>query len=335
MSAELDADRARRAARWVAPVGLGGGAILLVATAVYLEASPDGPAAAWVEARLPSGARHLAMAAGAVLGTMLMSVGAVFALLDWVGVLVAGTVQRTGVEALEPRRDLSAPAWQDSGSASPHGLPAEPPAPSPDLEVRSMRPANAAAFPAASGTGGDGAPGAEPVPSVDPPGGRDVEDGAGDAGRAHAGAPLPELLAPVHETGETSLAVDEPTREPPQPGDLIDAWDEYRRSGDGHFNPRGLQQVLHDWRLAAVVGHGDRVGAGGAILVVETPGSPNFCVLPSFNKSPRAVAEWFDDHSGGALTGRTQRVARVARGRWLETRAGAGSFEVIERGEVA
>ncbi len=73
------------------------------------------------------------------------------------------------------------------------------------------------------------------------------------------------------------------------------------------------------------------------MLVVETPSSVrDFYVMPSFNKSPRAVADWFDDDSGGALTGRIGRVARVAQGRWLEPGTGAGRrFEVIEKGEVA
>ena len=128
-----------------------------------------------------------------------------------------------------------------------------------------------------------------------------------------------------------------PPAEAPRPGDLIAAWDDYRRDGDGHFSRRGLQGVLDQRGLTADVSDGDRVGAGGAVLIVETPSSTtHFYVLPSFNKSPRAVADWFDDSSGGALTGRTQRVARVAHGRWVEAGTEIGRrFELIERGEVA
>ena len=144
----------------------------------------------------------------------------------------------------------------------------------------------------------------------------------------------PEPLAPLHETARPLAAAEPPP--PPEPGELIDAWDDYRRNGDGHFSPLGLQEVLDQWGLAADVGHGDRVGAGGAALVVETSGAPDFYVLPSFNKSPRAVADWFDDNSGGALTGRTQQVTRVALGRWVEPGTGIGrGFEVLERGEIA
>ena len=115
----------------------------------------------------------------------------------------------------------------------------------------------------------------------------------------------------MDEAGTPSFPAHEPPPPEPQPSqapqssDLIDAWDEYRRNGDGHFSPRGLQELLDQWELAARVSHGDRIGAGGAMLLVETsPGTPHFWVLPSFNKSPRAVADWFDDASSGALTGR-------------------------------
>ena len=156
--------------------------------------------------------------------------------------------------------------------------------------------------------------------------------GVEDAGVPARGAQPPETPA----AGAAREIEEPPSAKPPQPGDLIAVWDDYRRNGDGHFSPRGLQEVLDKWGFDADVGHGDRVGAGGALLVVETFGTRNFCVLPSFNRSPRAVAEWFDDNSGGALTGRTQRLARVARGRWVEPGTGIGKrFEVLERGEVA
>ena len=116
-----------------------------------------------------------------------------------------------------------------------------------------------------------------------------------------------------------------------QPAGLIGAWDNYRRTGDGHFNPRGLQRVLDGRGIGASVKDGDRIGSGGSVLIVEAPSrTTHFYVLPSFAKSPRAVADWFDDNSGGALTGRTERVLQIAEGRWT----GPG-FEVVTRGEVA
>ncbi len=452
MSAGLDAHVGRRAARWVAPVGLCGGAVCLLAGAVlHLGAEPAAPPATWakgtgdaapaalqddmsrpdgrprygtVEQIEPSvdtptrseiehpragrfgqaapdappetqpraAVERLALPAVAVLGTMLTSVGAVFALLDWMGVL-AVTVRRRGAETPESRPDLPAPesrradavpdrndladvpATRDhgtgrmgAGEAAPAG-PADArtaPAPDPALPdaepIRSagMSPATAAWHASRRGVGGAASRNAELSPHGSTVAGEEtggLEEAARtestgsaelsperaaaraltDARRPDAGMLSPEPRGPVDETAASPPEADEPPRrEPAGPADLIDAWDEYRRNGNGHFSPRGLQEVLYRWGFDMDVGHGKRVGAGGAALVVETFGTPDFYVLPSFNKSPRAVADWFDDHSGGALTGRTQRVTRLARGRWLEPETGsARRFEVIEKGEIA
>ena len=375
-------------------------------TAGLRQAPPDASLGVWAAARLLAALKHLAPAGFVVLGTMLVSVGAVFALLDRLGVLAAVAARPHGMEAPEPHHDLPSPEWRNGDSTPVRNGPAEAPA-SPDGgagprgaqdgEPRSIpvwsgvtiapqargsapaEPANPATFPATDPgpPGAEGNRGAEPGrvretapaygeaaggaasgrggphgtraagPGSDEAGRNASTDGAGPAPH-HATAtatapggvtkPDPDVQSPkpyarLDEATASSRPVDEPPPpEPPQPGDLIDAWDEYRRNGDGHFSPRGLQEVLDHWGFDARVGHGDRVGAGGAVLLVEASGTPNFYVLPSFNKSPRAVAEWFDDHSGGALTGRTQRVARVARGRWPES--GTGRCEVVERGEI-
>ena len=348
MSAGPDANPGRRTARWIAPVGLFGGLVCLLAGA---------PPVMWAEVL-------------GTLGTILVSVGAVFALLDRIGVLAAVTVLRRDVEAPKPRHDLPAPELRSNNAASDCSDPAEVPAPT-DRGRRPMgagaaapdaspsrgaaragpadRPTASAPGPGLSGAepshgggpsrvraaapGSEEAAGTEPVRSAEP-----LPAGASrDAAGPDPGVQSPEPRAPVDETAVPPLAVDEPPpQEPAGPGYLIDAWDEYRRNGDGHFSPRGLQEVLDHWGFDVDVGHGDLVGAGGAVLVVEIFGTRRFYVLPSFNKSPRAVANWFDDHSGGALTGRTQHVARVAQGRWLEPGSGTGRrFEVFERGEVA
>lgn len=471
MSAGLDARPGRRAARWVAPVGLCGGAVCLLAGAfLHLGAEPAAPPAAWAEGtgdaapaalqdmsrtneqprhgtveqiepsvgtptreeierpragrfgqaapgappetRLRAAVERLALPAVTVLGTMLTSVGAVFALLDWMGVL-AVTVRRHGAETPESRHDLPAPESRRAADAVPgrndladvpvtrdHGTgrmgageaapagsadartaPGPDPAP-PDAEpIRSaeVSPATAASHMSRRGVEGAASRNAELSPhgTIAPPAGEEtgagVSRGVGprgaraagpgpeeaartelagsaelpperaaarafrDARRPDAGTLSPDPRGPVDETAASPPEADEPPRrEPAGPGDLIDAWDDYRRNGNGHFSPRGLQEVLVRWGFDMDVGHGKRVGAGGAALVVETFGTPDFYVLPSFNKSPRAVADWFDDHSGGALTGRTQRVTRLARGRWLERETGsARRFEVIEKGEIA
>ena len=336
--AHREPDRGRRAARWIVRAGLGGGAVcLLMGAVVYLDAAPDTAPATWA-AWLPATLKHLVAAGFGVLGTMLVSVGAVFALLGRMSVLAAAPPPRGSTPA-DPANPAIVPATDPDPSAADrsHG-------PEPD-QARATAPAYGEATGAAA-------------PSrVEPHGTRAAGIGVDEAGRSastagtgptphHAAAPARRdearpgpgvqsatLHAPADEAAEPSLPVDEPPpAEPPQPGDLIDAWDEYRRNGDGHFSPRGLQDVLDQWEFAARVVHGDRVDAGGAVLVVVTPGTPSFYVLPSFNKSPRAVADWFDDASSGALTGRTQRVARVARGRWLQSRT--KPYDVIERGEV-
>ena len=474
MPAAPDAPPGRRAARWVAPVGLCGGTVcLLVGAAFHLsaepaappsmraegtgdaapaalqddisrpneqprhstveqiepsvattmpeeserpragrfgQAAPDGPPGARAETRLRAAVNRLALPAVAVLGTMLMAVGAVFALLDRMGVLAPVTVRRHGTETSESRHDLRAPeprsayappagndaaevpaprdhgtGRMDAGEAAPAGaraVPAPDPAP-PDAEpLRSAElssPTTAVPYASRREVGGVAsrnselsqhgttAPvageeaGGEVSPSVGPRRARAAGPGPEDAARTEstgiaelsperaaapaftdtarpdAGMQSPEPRAPGNETAASLLGVDgPPRREPAGPSDLIDAWDDYRRNGDGHFSPRGLQEVLYRWGFDMDVGHGKRVGAGGAALVVEAFGTPNFYVLPSFNKSPRAVADWFDDHSGGALTGRTRRVTRLARGRWLEPGTETGRrFEVIEKGEIA
>ena len=473
MPAARDTHPGRRAARWVAPVGLCGGAVCLLAGSAFqlsvtpaappairaegtgatgtaalregmprlnqqpgrsiagqIESSVDTPTPEEIErprvgrfgqaagdvppttrgeTRLRAAVNRLALPAVAVLGTMLMSIGAVFALLDRMGVLAAMTVRRHGMETPESRHDLPTPESRSSYASPARDDPAEVPAPRdhaagrvgageaapadpadarttpapdpalPDAEpIRGAELSPATAVPFASGRGvggetsrnaelppdGTTAPaeakqaggevsrsvgprgtrgagpeeptGAESTRSNEPFPGRAAVPASTDAARPDAGMQSPEPHAPLDDAGAHSLPVDEPPPpEPPQPGDLIDAWDDYRRNGDGHFSPRGLQDVLHQWGLDMDVGHGKQVGADGAVLVVEF-GARNFYVLPSFNKSPRAVANWFNDHSSGALTGRTQRLTRLARGRWLESGSETRRrFEVIEKGEIA
>ena len=375
MSTGLDAHPGRCTARWVAPVGLCGGAVcLLVGVAVYLGAALDLPPAMWAEDTGGSGAaalqqatpdtpletraglqlaavaKDLALAGVAVLGTILVSVGTVFAFLDRIGILTAATVQRRDVETPEPRHDLPAPeslsgvpapdrndpadgfAWalghgtapRDAGTYAAAGRPGT--GPVRGAERSPTRTAAQASEEVAA---------TEPYRSTEPSLARASGLVSEEAAGPHPGGPSPVLRPTVRETAAPPHPVDEPPPEPPGAGDLIEAWDDYRRNGDGHFSPHGLQDVLDQWGLDADVDHGDRVGAGGAVLIVETFGTRKFYVLPSFNKSPRAVADWFDDGSGGALTARTQRVTRLAQGRWLEPGAGGGGrFEVLGRGEV-
>ena len=353
MSADLDADPGRRAARRVATLGLSvGGICLLAGVAVYLGAELDMLPAMWTEALRPTAAKDLALAAVAVLGAILVSVGVVFALLERTGVLAAATGSRHGIQAAGPRHDLPEPESRRGAATPTRSDPAQVPAPAPDhragpsgtgdaepgaIRIRGAAPDDRPNS-RTSGAPGPGTPGAAPIRDGERSQARAAEPRSEDAAGPEPEVQSAEPRAPATETAAPPLAVEEPPpAEAPQPGDLIAAWDGYRRDGDGHFSRRGLQGVLDRRGLAADIGDGARVGAGGAMLIVETPSSaPNFYVLPSFNKSPRAVADWFDDSSGGALTGRTQRVTRIARGRWVEAGTEIGRrFEVLERGEVA
>ena len=361
--AGFDGDPGRRAARWVAPAILCVGGLCALAGAVWLYVgselgtllrpeteppaevtfgTPDAEAAR-TETELPAEVKNLAPAALAVLGTILVSLGLVF-VLERAGVLSAAAGRSQDREERDPHGVLPETEPQ-SGAAPPTG----------DGQVRVPAPSRVegSAVTDAAPPVGSGPHGVEPDDRRDLPTGGAPSRSAPAAAPARGGGEVvsartadaapetadePESASPAPATAAARGVEEPPPPEEPQPGDLLAAWDDYRRDGDGHFNRRGLQEVLDDLGLAATVSGGERIGARGAVLIVETPsGAPDFYMLPSFNKSPRAVADWFDDNGDGALTGRMQRLIRLARGRWTETEAGAGSgsFEVIGRGEVA
>lgn len=125
---------------------------------------------------------------------------------------------------------------------------------------------------------------------------------------------------------------DSPVLTEPEPADLIEVWEAYRREGDGHFTAQGLQHLLDARNLTATVRQNEHVGAWDCVLVVETLSRrPEFYVVPSFTKSPRKVSKWFDDHSDGALNGRVEKVLEIAKGRWTESGVG----DTIQKGVVA
>ena len=59
-----------------------------------------------------------------------------------------------------------------------------------------------------------------------------------------------ELRPPATEPAGTG---EPPRTQEPQAADLIRVWDNYRRTGDGHFNAQGFQRQLDDQRLEATV----------------------------------------------------------------------------------
>ncbi len=177
------------------------------------------------------------------------------------------------MEAPEPRHDLLSPEWHDRASAAvrdgPAGATARAANSGPSGADRTRSPASGRVGRTAGVYGeaiGDAA-----ADSVGPHGHRAPGPGSDEARRsASAGSaeptpqyamalafgdaakPAPGVQSPMPHTPVDETApppeVDEPLPlEPAGPGDLIDAWNKYRRNGDGHFNPRGLQAVLNEW----------------------------------------------------------------------------------------
>lgn len=140
--------------------------------------------------------------------------------------------------------------------------------------------------------------------------------------------PIDETQPLAEHTGHNDLDV----LAEPEPADLIEVWETYRREGDGHFTAKGFQDQLDARNLTAAVRENEQVGPRDCVLVVETPSRrPYFYVVPSFTKSPRKVSHWFDDRSDGALNGKIERVLEIAKGRWTESGVG----DTIKKGVVA
>lgn len=170
------------------------------------------------------------------------------------------------------------------------------------------------------------------APDEDVPG-RLAQDPAleGREGEARPGISTASC-SPPEKINQNEGQHDPPVSTEVHAADLISVWEVYRREGDGHFTAQGLQERLNARKLGASVREHQQVGARDCLLVVEEPSrSPEFYVLPSFTKSPRKVSEWFDDHSDGALTGRIEKVLKVAEGRWTED----GMIDTIKKGIVA
>ena len=138
------------------------------------------------------------------------------------------------------------------------------------------------------------------------------------------------------ESGDSGKACPETSKpRAPDPSavhdSVVEAWQQYLRHGDGHFNVVGFRRKLSTSGLQLSVTDGARVQAGEAVLLVEGSAHPvdRFLVVPNFMKSPRAAPDWFEDVGDGALTRRTRKVHRLGKGKWT----GAG-FKVTEKGRI-
>ena len=171
--------------------------------------------------------------------------------------------------------------------------------------------------------------------------GDDLKDDPGAAAEPSGGAAGPSngLQSAEDGTADGPLrrdpAQDARDRDEEHPkvtaGSIIAAWDAYRRDGDGFFTAAGFTRTLRDRGVEADVHDGSRVGASGKVLVVESAGAEGrFAVVPSFMTSPRAAPQWFNDESSGSLSARTERINRLAEGKWTDS-----GFQVVAKGDIS
>ena len=137
----------------------------------------------------------------------------------------------------------------------------------------------------------------------------------------------PDGLEPPSRQGEP----DEPTPRPDLKQELKGAWKRYRDDGDGHFNAQGFKAELANAGFDVDVRRLDGA-AGSAVLTIDDPqaGDRSFFVVPDFNRSPKSAEHWFEDESSRRLGGRTDKLKKLARGKWSQN-----GPEVVEKGSVA
>lgn len=124
---------------------------------------------------------------------------------------------------------------------------------------------------------------------------------------------------------------DEPPSRADLPQELKEAWKRYRDGGDGHFNAPGFKDELANAGIDLNVRRLDGA-AGSAVLTIDDPwaGDRSFFVVPDFNRSPKSAEHWFEDESSRRLGGRTDKLRKLARGKWSQN-----GPEVVEKGSVA
>lgn len=124
---------------------------------------------------------------------------------------------------------------------------------------------------------------------------------------------------------------DDSTPRPDLEQELKGAWKRYRDGGDGYFNAQGFKAELANAGIDVDV-RGLDGEAGTAVLLIDDPraGDRSFFVVPDFNRSPKSAEYWFEDESSRRLGGRTDKLKKLARGKWSEN-----GPEVVEKGSVA
>ncbi|HVT14655.1 MAG TPA: hypothetical protein VHQ90_00550 [Thermoanaerobaculia bacterium] len=111
------------------------------------------------------------------------------------------------------------------------------------------------------------------------------------------------------------------------PEQLIEVWLSYFRKGDGHFNSEGLRRHLQAAGITAEVVVDEQLG--DSVLGVEFDDGLVY-LLPHFNRTPQAVAEWFHQTGSSSRLARIQRLVRAA----VANRTPGGHFELQTKGAV-
>ena len=142
------------------------------------------------------------------------------------------------------------------------------------------------------------------------------------------------------DTGESSLQdfmdsfSDSAVGPPPRPYEgagfdrLIQVWEECRK--DGRFHHGIISRQLRQSGLDLEVRPGSELELGNAVIAVSSGDGGELYLLPSFNDSPEAVADWFHNQAPNARLARIDQLIRPA----VVQRRGSG-YELKREGIVA
>ncbi len=124
-------------------------------------------------------------------------------------------------------------------------------------------------------------------------------------------------------TADGSAAASSPVAER-----LVAVWQRYLDDGDGRFEPGGLGRQLEAAGLSGRVVKEPSLGEH--VLGVDL-GDGRIYLLPHFNSTPRAVADWFEARSPApSRLARIQRLCQVAVGHRVQ----GGRVELCSKGAV-
>ncbi len=147
-------------------------------------------------------------------------------------------------------------------------------------------------------------------------------------GQVYVIAQEPETPEPIRSRSDlTSSAASIPS-EGTELDQLIRIWEECRKDGRFHYGvvSRQLQQAELDFEVCP----GSELDFGDAVIAVSSRARGELYLLPSFNESPEAVADWFHNQAPNARLARIDQLIRPA-----VMRRSGGGYELKQKGVVA